>query len=134
MAWTGNFKRISRERSCQWLLVLLLFAQPARAADPLLARVVTVNGDAVTVTLLDPSPSNTAPLTVVLDAGDLTADLTPGKVVRLWPSDRVDQNGLMHGARLTPLERGGGQVDRTGVRARLMRGAGRGPPGRPRGP
>ncbi|PQJ95846.1 hypothetical protein CXB77_11720 [Chromatium okenii] len=114
----------------RWLLsmaLLLLTAPPVLAVEPVLARVLSVERDRVTLLVQDETAS---PITVIRAPNELPIEIVPGALVRLWPGATPDAHGVSIGAQFSPLERGNTQMDRTGVRARLMRGAERGAPGR----
>lgn len=102
-------------------------AEAAQAADPVLARVQTVTPDHVVVNLAKPG-SRVESQVIVPTPDGVPAGIEPGRLVRLWPGSRAASGGILTGARLTPLDSGrdGRRADRTGVRERLMRGAGRG--------
>ena len=105
-----------------WLLVATLAGgAPVGAEEVMLGRVLSVTADSVTVALGDDSAGRrlTLPLDEVGGRG-----LVPGSLVRVWSGDAS-------AVRMTPI--GGGVADRTGVRARLSRGAGRGGMGGGRG-
>ncbi|AFL75785.1 hypothetical protein [Thiocystis violascens] len=141
MDWPGPFdpRPTARRRAapdqvrpCAYILWLLVLAAslPARAQEPVLARVLTIEVDRVTLSVPDGASGENARVGVAIDRSDLPPDLVnalePGRLVRLWPGAAPDASGLSAGARLDPLDRGASIADRTGVRSRLMRGAARG--------
>ena len=102
--------------------MLLLGATPILAADdPMLARVLSIETDRVTLSVQNGMNGDAAPLSIAVSKADLPPGLAPGDLVRLWPGSNSGA-----GARLSPLDRDMTGMDRTGVRARLMRGAERG--------
>jgi len=121
---------LGRSKLRPWLIsivLLLLVAAPVSAVEPVLARILTIERDRVTPVVEDQTASN--PITVMCEPAELP-EIVPGALVRLWPGATPNASGISAGARLSPLERGSAQWDRTGVRARLMRGAERGSSGR----
>lgn len=109
------------------LCLLALAAEPALAQEPVLARVLSIAADRVTLAVPGSAVDAVATrVSVAIDRADLPPDLAPGRLVRLWPGATPDATGLSAGARLVPLERGASVPDRTGVRSRLMHGAARG--------
>ncbi|WP_164652895.1 hypothetical protein [Thiorhodococcus mannitoliphagus] len=96
------------------------------AAEPVLARVLSIDGDRVTLTL-DAQAEVAAPRMILLvDAAGLPQGVKAGSLVRVWPGRESGPDGVSLGARLSPLQTDLSGADRTGVRARLMYGAERG--------
>ncbi len=91
-------------------------------SEPMLARVLAVTPDRVTLSLEGPDRGAATRVEVPVAAVDRPAGIEPGRLIRVWPGPR----GLGAGARLVPLGTDADGTDRTGVRARLMHGAGRG--------
>lgn len=92
----------------------------------MLARVLELAPDHVTLGLEAPGAGAPARVEIPVAPGARPAGLEVGRLVRVWPGP----HGLAADARLVPLESDLGGPhrgpDRTGVRARLMHGAGRG--------
>jgi hypothetical protein len=109
------------------LLALTLPWTVAGAAEsawgPVLARVLAVDAGRVTLELED-APEGVPPRVTVEPTG-VPAVVAPGRWVRLWPAAGGSVAEALAGARLDPLIGRGMDGDRTGVRARLSRGAGR---------
>jgi hypothetical protein len=101
---------------------LALSLSAAVAAEPILARVLAVAPRSVTLSLEGTGPGPATRVDVPVTAEDLPDGVAAGRLVRVWPGP----HGLAGGARLVPLDTDLGGADRTGVRARLMHGAGRG--------
>lgn len=98
----------------------------AAAAEPVLARVLSVEGGTVTLSLGYRQGDDGPRMVVSVDEAGLSTDVRPGVLVKVWPESGAGSDGLVTKARLTPLQGDLSGPDRTGVRARLMYGAGRG--------
>ena len=92
----------------------------------MLARVQSIESGRVILTIDDPGSRAPTQVTVTVDNAELPPGVSPGRMVRLWPGSSPVTGGALSGARLSPLSVGQNGSDRTGVRARLMQGAGRG--------
>lgn len=123
MAWPGPFKHDLARLTAfgLWLTIM-----PAIAEEPVLARVLSVESNQVTLSLEDRQAGEAGRLIVPLDTAGLPPGIAPGSLVRLWPGSAPGPGGASTGARLVPLDRDLTEHDRTGVRARLMHGAERG--------
>ena len=119
MGWPGPS---SRRRLLAAALGVWLGSAAAGGAEPVLARVLALTPGRVTLRLEGPQRGPDAQLDIPVDPGGVPDGVAPGRLVRVWPGP----NGLAAGARLVPLDTDLGGADRTGVRARLMHGAGRG--------
>lgn len=111
------------------LLLALALSLPlvsSRADEPILARVIAITADGVTLAVADGPQETARELLVPIDAEELEPGVEVGRLVRLWPGATPPGGGPLTGARLTPLESDLRARDRTGVRARLMYGAQRG--------
>jgi hypothetical protein len=133
VVWPDPFDRGQATR--RWAhgafsLWLVTFAAIARAQDPVLARVLSIETDRVTLSVQDHETGETSRVSVAIDRADLPPDLEPDRLVRLWPGSASGPTGLSTGARLEPLDRGMTESDRTGVRSRLMHGTERSAGGR----
>ncbi|WP_295585044.1 hypothetical protein [uncultured Lamprocystis sp.] len=109
-----------------WFATVAVVMPAAGAPDPVLARVLSIAPDRVTLTLDEPQGDATGPVVVPLGEAGLPPGITVGQRVRLWPGAAPGTLDPWTNARLVPLEREGIERDRTGVRARLMHGAQRG--------
>ncbi|MBK1717840.1 hypothetical protein CKO27_09335 [Thiocystis violacea] len=99
--------------------MLALADVSAGTGEPVLARVLSVEADRVTLSVEDRADGEDERVSILVDRAELPPGIEPGRLVRLWP-------GPGSGARLVPLDQGLAEPDRTGVRARLMHGAERG--------
>ncbi|MTW20541.1 hypothetical protein [Allochromatium palmeri] len=104
----------------------MLSPWPARAQEPLLARVLAIEPTAITLTIDPPGGGASETRVVPLDERERPAGLRVGSLVRLWPGPTGLTPDTLMGARIDSLNAQGRLQDRTGVRARLMQGAQRG--------
>jgi hypothetical protein len=107
-------------------IAVWLLAGSTRAEEPVLARVQSIESGRVTLTIDDSGSRKPTQVRVTVDGAELPPGVAPGRLVRLWPGSSPVTGGALAGARLSPLAVGQNGSDRTGVRARLMQGAGRG--------
>ncbi len=122
MGWPGasSRRRLLGAALGVWLGTAAAGSEPV--SEPVLARVLAVTPDRVTLSLEGSDRGAATRVEVPVAAADRPAGIEPGRLIRVWP----DPRGLGAGARLVPLGTDAGGTDRTGVRARLMHGAGRG--------
>lgn len=110
-----------------WFATATLVGPAVGAPDPVLARVLSIAPDQVTLALEEPTGGTTGRVVIPLGEEErLPPGITVGQRVRVWPAAAPGDADPWTHARLVPLERDGIERDRTGVRARLMHGAQRG--------
>jgi hypothetical protein len=124
VAWPGHFDACRALGSLLCLCALCVGV--ALAAEPMLARVIAVNADQVTLELAaaQDAEAEARQLRITLDTSAVPAGVEPGAWVRVWPAGEDGAASTLQRARLVPL--GALAGDRTGVRSRLIRGAGLG--------
>ena len=106
------------------MLMLCLSVQPVGAEAPVLARILAIEAERVTLSVEDGRADAERVVTVEVPAPP--PGLAVGALVRLWPGSARAPSGSFTGARLEPLAGDLSARDRTGVRARLMRSGSRG--------
>jgi hypothetical protein len=109
-------------------LALCLMAQSAGAEAPVLARILAIDSERVTLSVEPHQPGVADALVLAVSREALTSGMEVGALVRLWPGSSLGLGAgdILIGARLEPLDGGLATRDRTGVRARLMYGGQRG--------
>jgi hypothetical protein len=108
------------------MLMLCLSAWPAGAEAPVLARILAIEGERVTLSVEDGRAGADGARAVTVEAPNRPAGIAVGALVRLWPGAAGTSGDPLTGGRLEPLADDLGSRDRTGVRARLMQGGQRG--------
>ncbi|MBK5963931.1 hypothetical protein CCR95_07480 [Thiocystis minor] len=108
------------------MLMLCLSAWPVGAEAPVLARILAIEAERVTLSVEDGRAGADKARVVTVEAPIRPPGLAVGALVRLWPGSARMPNGPLTEARLEPLAGDLSARDRTGVRARLMRGGSRG--------
>ena len=108
-------------------MALSLLVGQVGAEAPVLARVLAVTSDRVTLGVAGDSEEASRPLIVRIGQDGLPPGIAAGSLVRVWTTGPISsQDSEPREARLVPLDSDLGGRDRTGVRARLMYGSQRG--------
>ena len=124
MAWPETSQRTQNWRfwrmiTCCWLS---LWAQLAGADTPILARVLAVEADKVTLIAEDRTGSTPHRWSIRLGDMNAALGLAPGVLVHLWEQPGGHDPSTLHTVRLTTIPDRTLTSDRTGVRFRLSRG------------